>query len=886
MSPPPLAPLTRGLGLLAGIVAFGGVGLADGFLAWSRAPRGSLPFALGLLLVLQCTAILLSFGVGLGLLEELILASARTVPWLGRAAEWALDGPRRWFAHDPERAAAVAALGIGIAATLGPIYPIAYTVMRSFHSKSLAALAIFLAPFALAAAACLLLLALSGPLVWIFRRLGRFSSPGAVLAFTLFVVVGQSVRFFSLNWAAFRNLEYGVVPLLVALLAANGLALLLLGRRVRARQAPVARRAPLGFTVAALAALALSAFTLGARQSVAAALFNRSLLAQHVARSLQVAIDLDRDGFSAVFNGGDCNDRNARISPRAHDIPDNGVDENCSGRDARVEPAESTGFLAPMGPEIALRPPSFVLLSVDAMRPDHMGCYGYRRPTTPNMDRFARGAARFTNARCTSPRSLRSFASIFTGRYASNVSWGNDVQFPPLAEDNITLAEQLRDAGYLTATFMDTGYFVHTPGFFQGFTEIHQTLEFRSDVAPTIAQLQEFLRTHANDAQPFFVWVHLMEAHDPYEDRTTPREFGHAPVDQYDEAIAHADHALGPVLEQLDAMSETRPLVTVVFADHGEAFGEHGVFHHSFDLHDEALRVPMLVRGPGITPGPRHALAALFDLLPTLLNFAGRAPAVPVAGRSLVPALLAPAAAPPRGWRNHLYAEVTPDGVFPSEQKSLYAPPYKIIYDVRRGTWELFDIARDPGEFTNLYDDRPDVAAPMRERLLTWADAAAVANRSSALIEQARLRVVPPMQHPLHVTFGDVVELLGYDLPNERLAIGDFYRATFYYRVLRRTRVPVWIDVYFEPLPGQEPIWPYFRARHMPLYGRYLTTEWNAGEIIRDDVTLYVDEAVHPVRLRSFFALSIDQTQERILPRTQGTPDGAIELAPIEIVAR
>ena len=62
MSPPPLAPLTRGLGLLAGIVAFGGVGLADGFLAWSRAPRGSLPFALGLLLVLQCTAILLSFG--------------------------------------------------------------------------------------------------------------------------------------------------------------------------------------------------------------------------------------------------------------------------------------------------------------------------------------------------------------------------------------------------------------------------------------------------------------------------------------------------------------------------------------------------------------------------------------------------------------------------------------------------------------------------------------------------------------------------------------------------------------------------------------------------------------------------------------------------------
>jgi arylsulfatase A-like enzyme len=125
-----------------------------------------------------------------------------------------------------------------------------------------------------------------------------------------------------------------------------------------------------------------------------------------------------------------------------------------------------------------------VLLSIDAMRPDHMSAYGYRRPTTPNLDRFARGAARFTNAYCASPRSLRSFASLMVGRYASMVEWGNDVQFPPLQEANVTLAEKLRRR-VLTAAMHNTSYFGHTAGFFQGFDETRShEYGFKTTVAP------------------------------------------------------------------------------------------------------------------------------------------------------------------------------------------------------------------------------------------------------------------------------------------------------------------------------------------------------------------------------------------------------------------
>lgn len=158
---------------------------------------------------------------------------------------------------------------------------------------------------------------------------------------------------------------------------------------------------------------------------------------------------------------------------------------------------------------------------------------------------------------------------------------------------------------------------------------------------------------------------------------------------------------------------------------------------------------------------------------------------------------------------------MTPDGLFPSEQKSIYAPPFKLIHDLRRGTWELFDISRDRGEVHNLYDERPELAAELRERLVIWTDHAALsANRSNEQIAAARLPREPAMQHPLHVRYGDVAELLGYDLPSDRVPVEGAYRVVLYWRVLRRTRVPVQIVVSFDPVDGLAHLAALRRAPH------------------------------------------------------------------------
>ncbi len=880
-------PMVRGVGILAGVFTFGVVGLADGVVSLLRARTGSLAAHLSALVVAHCVAVLLTFGIVLGALEEFFLDSMRRVPALVTLGHWLLDGPRRWFARDPASATSAALVAIAVAVALGPGYPVAWEVIRAFHSKPLAALAIFLAQIGALVLGATTALVLAAPLRAVAFRIGPFASPGLVALVSFTAMWAQTVRFFALNWQAFRNLDYGVAALAGALLFGNALGLYLLGRRVRRKGRPVRRRVVAITAGVALSAFVLSALTFGGRQTVASTIFNRSVLTQRVTRALQVTLDLDRDGFSAVFNGGDCNDRDAQINPRARDIPGNGIDENCSGRDARVEVQEGDGHIVPLPAELAARLPSFVLISVDAMRPDHVGAYGYRRPTTPNIDRFAREAARFTDAYTASPRSLRSFGSIWVGRHASRIAWGRDVQFPPLDERNVTLAEQLRDAGWRTAAFHDTNYFSHTANFHQGFETVREEYGFKQDCAPTAEQVLQFLRERDGDARPFFLWSHLMEPHDPWRDLNNPRDFGSGQIDLYDEELAHADQCLGPVLEQIQRMAASRALYTVVFADHGEAFGEHGVWHHSFDLHDEALRVPIMVQGPGVLPGPRRHLASLLDLNPTILNLAGRRPAEAVSGRSLVSALLSAGAGSltPPGWRRDLFAEVTPDGVFPSEARSLYSPPWKLIWDIRNGVWELFDISRDRGETQNLFDGRPDIAGPMRERVLTWADHSALAsNRSSGMIAEARLRAVPQMQYRVGVRFGDVIELLGYDLPSATLRINETFRATFYYRVLRRTRRRVMPTVSFDPTDGQ-PIWPLFLARHHPVFGAYPTTEWNPGEIIRDEVGLRVDPEMRPVRLRAYFSMDIEDSPDRILPMVRGDGAGRLEIAPVEILA-
>lgn len=686
-------------------------GALDGALSWWRSPRAELAARDLWPLMAFGAATLAPTLAALAALHVLLARAAAARGALRRAGAFLRAGPGKWFARDEPAAlrAAMAVMGALVAAGVG--YRVALGVIRSVRTPTLAALSLVgLALVALAAggaAALVTGLILEGSL----RRARRLASPGAVLGLAALPALVVAAAVAIATRAALARLSYAPLGATAAVAAGY----LLLARGVAAWPARRLARVAWGAGVLALAGLAWSAGDLDRSQPVLLAVTRRTLLVGRVIPSLQRWSDFDGDGHGRWFGGGDCDDRDRRVNPEARDIPGNGRDENCTGRDADPLPDErATAFVLPATPR-----PSVVLVSIDTARPDHVSLYGYRRRTTPALDRlFARGA-RFDRAYTAAPQTVRSFAGAFTGRVPSTLCWGRDPQFPPLRDPNEMVAESLRDAGYATAAFTNTSYFALTAGFFQGFDTVEQGAGFKDDARVTAWKARLWLEQAARAPRPFFAWIHFVDPHEPYTDRTEPNDLGHEALDRYDEEIAWADHALESLESTLEAMSAARPLLLVALSDHGEGFGEHGVHYHSFDAHEEALRVMLAVRGPGVVPGPRGQLVSLLDLHATLLAYVDRAPAPRGPSRSLVPLLQSPPGAT-LPWRSALFAEVGPEREFAT---AVVAPPWKLIHDVGRGAWELFHLARDPGEQRNVYNREPAVAEQLRARLAELARA-------------------------------------------------------------------------------------------------------------------------------------------------------------------
>jgi len=726
-APPPLssepaARGARGAGALGALVAFTLAGAIDGLVAFARTPAPSRAPALLAWCVVHCAGVLAALGLVVAAAQEVFLRAAVRRPALRAMGAWLLAGPRRWWAPD-ERAALGLSAGIaGFAVGVGGVVAVVAHVTRTFHSRAL-----MVAPIALAVPGGVALAAVAGvvaswPLSALLRRAGRLASVGSVATFTALAAAVPGVHVFASHRDAVAALDPWAFALAGALLAADLAVVAALLVRAR-RPGPSPRRglvpsAALAAAVACTLLAVVPARGLGRRQAVMIAIASRSLLARPAVGPLQRALDRDRDGHGVLFGGGDCDDRNPRIYPGAPETPGNGVDESCSGRDAPARVRSARAAPARGAETVAERPPSVLFVSIDAVRPDHTTVYGYHRPTTPNLARFAARAARFTSAYAVAPGSLRSFASTFTGRYPGDVAWGRgvDPRYPAVADDNVTLAEELRAAGYATAAFTNTSYFSGTPGFYQGFDVVQDPREFKDDAAPIVRGAVEWIERPRT--RPFFAWVHLIDPHAPYGEHNWPQEFGRTELDRYDGEIARADAFAARLLDAADRIERRGdPVLVVVFSDHGEGFNEHGSRFHYYDVHEEVIRVALLVRGPGVAPGNRRALTALFDLHATVLEFARQPVAASTPSRSLVPVLLGRHGGAPPDWRAEVYADAAEYGGGAPTSMALVAPPWKIAFDATRSVWELYNLELDPGEQNNLYDDDPARAAELRARL-------------------------------------------------------------------------------------------------------------------------------------------------------------------------
>jgi arylsulfatase A-like enzyme len=383
--------------------------------------------------------------------------------------------------------------------------------------------------------------------------------------------------------------------------------------------------------------------------------------------------------------------------------------------------------------------PNVVLVVIDTLRADHVGSYGYAQAATPRLDALAARGTRFAAARATSSWTLPSVASILTGRSA--VEHGAERVGVALGQGQVTLAEALAGAGYETAAFSANVVLV-TPevGLAQGFDRF-DVLErpAPADGAAPAGHVAEraatadvvtdtvlaWLKGRPDPSRPYFLYVHYFDPHASYAPpRAYAERFGVAADDPllgrgqnlvlrgklppenvlatlrklYDAEIAFTDHEVGRLLDGLGVEREGAPgSIVVVTADHGEEFGDHGGMEHGKTLFDEVLRVPLLIAGTGL-PGGRvvETPVSLVSIVPTLTELAGIQAPAEGRGSSLVSVLRGGEVA-----AGPVFATLTPPSA--KHRAAAVEGTAKVILDSGFKAL-LFDVARDPGERTNIAD--------------------------------------------------------------------------------------------------------------------------------------------------------------------------------------
>jgi arylsulfatase A-like enzyme/Flp pilus assembly protein TadD len=365
-------------------------------------------------------------------------------------------------------------------------------------------------------------------------------------------------------------------------------------------------------------------------------------------------------------------------------------------------------------------PPGLLVVTIDTLRADRVGSYGHPGARTPRFDALAARGLRFARAATVTPLTLPAHSSLFTGTFPARHGVRDNGGYY-LGEDQATLAEVLQGQGFRTGGFVSSFVLDSRWGIHQGFDRYFDDFDLSRfenaggmDVIQRPGQetVDAALRWLEEDgSRPFFLWVHLYDPHTPYAAppqwaQAFPRTLHGA----YDAEIAFADAQLGRLLQALEADGRLARTVVTVLADHGEMLGEHGEATHGFFVYDAAVRIPMVLAGPGVPTRVIEDQVRIVDVMPTVLELL-RVPApAAVQGTSLLPLA--------RGERLNLLA--VSESWFPrfhygwSELVAIQDQRFKLIRAPRP---EFYDLQRDSAELTDLGAARPPQAEAMSRAL-------------------------------------------------------------------------------------------------------------------------------------------------------------------------
>jgi arylsulfatase A-like enzyme/Flp pilus assembly protein TadD len=364
--------------------------------------------------------------------------------------------------------------------------------------------------------------------------------------------------------------------------------------------------------------------------------------------------------------------------------------------------------------------PNLIVITIDTLRADHLGCYGYKQVRTPNIDALSAEGIRFTRAYTSVPVTLPSHTVIFTGTYPM-FSGMHDFAGNKLAATQPTLASVLQANGYDTGAVVASAVLDSRFGLNHGFDFYYDHFDFNRLQESNIEEMArpgnrvadialDWLKQHSQ--KNFFLWMHLYDPHSPYR-LVEPYQTQYKDH-PYDGEIAFADEQVGRIIQFLKEKNLYRNTLIVLCADHGESLGEHGEKNHGFFIYNASLRVPLIFHFPDARQKPRviTGLANLADLMPTVLDLLGVAAPADVQGEDLLSLIEEKRKPEPR----NLYSESFLARLHFnwSQLRGVETERYHFIEAPRP---ELYDLREDPGETKNIAARKPAVSDELRAAL-------------------------------------------------------------------------------------------------------------------------------------------------------------------------
>ncbi|HEY6077733.1 MAG TPA: sulfatase [Polyangiaceae bacterium] len=398
----------------------------------------------------------------------------------------------------------------------------------------------------------------------------------------------------------------------------------------------------------------------------------------------------------------------------------------CSAGCSKSEPAPSpapSGASTPLGASAALppavsapplepaRPRNVLFVTIDSLRAD-MPWNGYPRAIAPNLTALAEKCTNYSNAYSVSSYTAKSVAAFLSGQYPSTL-YRSGFFFASYGQANDFLAESLQKDGIATLAWFGHLYFARAKGLEQGFDEWRTvpgiTFDAETDNHVTSDKMTalgiELLGKPELKNKQFFAWAHYMDPHDQYNRHEEAPKLGNKARDRYDQEVFYTDLWLKKLLDFVAEQPFGKDTYVVISADHGEAFGEHGMYKHAFELWEVLTRVPLLICGPGIKAQRVAERRSHIDLPSTFLDMLGRAEPSNLQGKSLLAE--ASGREPPRN-REPIYLELSEDSHNPP-RRAVIQKDYKLIwFGGPREKFQLFDLGHDPGEEKDIAKEQPE----------------------------------------------------------------------------------------------------------------------------------------------------------------------------------